>query len=41
MPHPEILKRDFVLEHLIELDPDLIDPVSERKYSEVLNHGSF
>ena len=35
IPHPEILKRDFVLEHLIELDPELTDPVSQKKYSEV------
>jgi len=41
IPHPEILKRDFILEHLIELDSDLIDPVSKRKYSEVLYNGSF
>lgn len=41
VPHPEILKRDFVLEHLIEIDPELTDPVSKKKYSEVLNHGCF
>ncbi|HNX24087.1 MAG TPA: 2-amino-4-hydroxy-6-hydroxymethyldihydropteridine diphosphokinase [Spirochaetota bacterium] len=41
IPHPQILKRDFILEHLIELDSDLIEPVSKRKYSEVYNHGSF
>lgn len=41
VPHPEILKRDFVLEHLIEIDPELSDPVSKKKYSEVLNHGGF
>lgn len=41
VPHPEILKRDFVLEHLIEIDPELTDPVSKKKYSEVLNHGGF
>ncbi len=41
IPHPEIMKRDFILEHLVELDPELIDPVSKKKYSEVLTHGSF
>ncbi len=41
VPHPEILKRDFVLEHLIEIDPELSDPVSKKKYSEVLSHGGF
>ena len=41
LPHPGIVKRDFVLEHLIELDPQLIEPVSKKKYSEVLNHAGF
>jgi len=41
IPHREIIKRDFVLEHLIELDPQLIEPVSKKKYSEVLNHACF
>jgi len=41
IPHPEILKRDFILEHLVELDPELIDPVSKKKYSEVLHHAGF
>jgi len=41
IPHSEIMKRDFILEHLVELDPELIDPVSKKKYSEVLTHGSF
>lgn len=40
IPHPEILNRDFILEHLVELDPELTDPVSKKKYSEVLNYGS-
>jgi len=41
IPHPGILNRDFVLEHLIELDSELIDPLSKKKYSEVYYHGSF
>jgi len=41
IPHPEILRRDFIMEHLVELDPDLIEPVSGKKYSEVFYHGSF
>ena len=41
IPHPEIIKREFILEHLIELDPQLIEPVSKRKYSEVLNLCRF
>jgi 2-amino-4-hydroxy-6-hydroxymethyldihydropteridine diphosphokinase len=39
LPHPEIIKRNFVLEHLLELDPQLIEPVSKKKYSEVLDHA--
>jgi len=41
IPHPQILNRDFILEHLVELDPELADPVSKIKYSEVLNRGGF
>ncbi|MCL1834150.1 MAG: 2-amino-4-hydroxy-6-hydroxymethyldihydropteridine diphosphokinase [Leptospirales bacterium] len=41
IPHPEIINRGFVLEHLVELDPQLIEPVSKKKYSEVLNHAGF
>jgi 2-amino-4-hydroxy-6-hydroxymethyldihydropteridine diphosphokinase len=41
LPHPEIIKRDFVLEHLIELDPQLIEPISKKKYSEVLKYAAF
>ena len=41
IPHPEILRRDFILEHLAELDPELTDPVSKKKYSEVLYHAGI
>ena len=41
VPHPEIFKRDFILEHLIELDSELTDPVSKKKYSEVFYHAGF
>ncbi len=33
IPHPEILSREFVIAHLIELNPELKDPVSGEKYS--------
>lgn len=33
IPHPEIKNRDFVLKHLIEIDPDLIDPLTGKSYS--------
>ena len=32
IPHPAILRRPFVIQHLVELAPDLIDPVSRRPY---------
>jgi len=41
VPHPEILKRDFVVEHLIELDSELVEPISKKKYSEVFYHAGF
>lgn len=34
LPHPGILKRRFVLNHLLEIDPELVDPVSGRPYKE-------
>ena len=39
IPHPEIVNRDFVLEHLAELDPELKDPLTHKKYREVLGNG--
>ncbi len=36
IPHPEIMNRSFVLEHLLELDPDLVNPVTLLKYREAI-----
>ena len=36
IPHPEIKNREFILRHLIELDPDLKDPETGKKYRELL-----
>ena len=36
IPHKEIKNRDFILEHLIELNKDLMDPISKMKYREIL-----
>ncbi|HXE09962.1 MAG TPA: 2-amino-4-hydroxy-6-hydroxymethyldihydropteridine diphosphokinase [Verrucomicrobiae bacterium] len=36
IPHPAFRERDFVLQPLQDLDPDLIDPVSGRTVSELL-----
>jgi 2-amino-4-hydroxy-6-hydroxymethyldihydropteridine diphosphokinase len=41
IPHPEIINRKFILQHLVELDPELTDPVTHKKYREVLINGSF
>ncbi len=38
LPHPGILKRGFILEHLVELDQELADPFSGEKYSEILRY---
>ena len=35
LPHPAIVRRDFVMKHLVELDPELRDPVSGRLYREM------
>ncbi|MDA3822023.1 MAG: 2-amino-4-hydroxy-6-hydroxymethyldihydropteridine diphosphokinase [Bacteroidales bacterium] len=35
IPHPGIKKRDFILKHLVELDVELRDPVSDILYREV------
>jgi len=39
IPHPAILRRPFVIQHLVELAPDLIDPVSRRPYRTFLTSG--
>jgi len=35
VPHPEIRRRPFVLKHLLELDPGLVDPLTGTRYREV------
>ena len=32
IPHPEIHNRRFILDHLVELEPELVDPVSGAHY---------
>jgi 2-amino-4-hydroxy-6-hydroxymethyldihydropteridine diphosphokinase len=36
VPHPRIADRRFVLEPLLEIAPELRDPVSQLRYSEIL-----
>jgi 2-amino-4-hydroxy-6-hydroxymethyldihydropteridine diphosphokinase len=35
IPHPQIKNRKFILQHLVELDPELFDPVSGKKYRDL------
>jgi len=35
VPHPEMMKRPFILDHLIELNPDVTDPLTGVKLREV------
>ncbi|HPS57467.1 MAG TPA: 2-amino-4-hydroxy-6-hydroxymethyldihydropteridine diphosphokinase [Spirochaetota bacterium] len=35
IPHPAIVHRDFVMQHLVELDPELRDPVTGMKYRDL------
>lgn len=37
IPHPGIKKRKFILKHLIEIDPDLTDPLTGELYREIYN----
>ncbi len=32
IPHPEIKNRKFIMQHLVELEPELKDPVTGNKY---------
>jgi 2-amino-4-hydroxy-6-hydroxymethyldihydropteridine diphosphokinase len=36
LPHPRMRERRFVLDPLVELKPDLIDPVSNRRFADFL-----
>ena len=35
IPHPQIKNRAFIVKHLIELDPDIVDPLTGKKYREM------
>jgi 2-amino-4-hydroxy-6-hydroxymethyldihydropteridine diphosphokinase len=39
VPHPGIVKRHFVMKHLLELDGELADPVTGKKYREVYRNA--
>ncbi len=35
IPHPEIKNRNFILKHLIEINPSLIDPLTRILYADI------
>jgi 7,8-dihydro-6-hydroxymethylpterin-pyrophosphokinase len=41
LPHPRMTERAFVLRPLVELAPDLCDPLTGARYRDVLERGSF
>lgn len=36
IPHPRRLERDFIIKHLVELDPELRDPIEGKMFREYL-----
>jgi 2-amino-4-hydroxy-6-hydroxymethyldihydropteridine diphosphokinase len=41
LPHPRMTERAFVLLPLVELQPNLTDPVSGERFADILAQGSF
>lgn len=39
IPHAAVTRRPFLIEHLVELEPDCADPVTGRPYRELLPRG--
>lgn len=37
IPHPGILNRPFIVQHLVELDPSLCDPMTGKQYKMILS----
>jgi len=37
IPHPRFAERDFVLKPLVDLNPDLVDPLSRQTISQLLS----
>ena len=35
IPHPRIMMREFILKHLVEIEPGLTDPVDNRRYLDI------
>jgi len=38
LPHPAIKNRRFILDHLVEIEPELADPKTRKKYAETIRH---
>jgi 2-amino-4-hydroxy-6-hydroxymethyldihydropteridine diphosphokinase len=41
VPHPRMMERGFVLYPLVEIDPDLVHPVSGQRLADALREGRF
>ena len=41
IPHPRMMQRAFVLRPLVELDSELVHPISGERLASALEHGSF
>lgn len=39
IPHPEIKNREFILKHLVELNSELVDPITKIMYKELYSYG--
>lgn len=40
IPHQGIKNRDFIMNHLIELDEHLLDPITKKSYKEIFQNGN-
>lgn len=41
IPHPRMMERGFVLAPLVEVDPEIVHPVSHERVADTLRTGSF
>ncbi|MCU0847222.1 MAG: 2-amino-4-hydroxy-6-hydroxymethyldihydropteridine diphosphokinase [Spirochaetes bacterium] len=39
LPHPAVKNRRFILDHLVEIEPELADPKTKKKYAEIISQG--
>lgn len=41
IPHPRMRERGFVLQPLVEIDPDVVDPATGDRYADLLSAGGL